>query len=178
MKRKRSREPEWQQTFLTSGVKCRQPSYKRMRPQGSAFLHVLVAIIIAGLLVVVAFPAYNDVSQRARTTAAVIDLGQIQLALEKFLTVGNGVLPANLAAVGMDTLNDPWGNPYQYLNIEAGVDLAAVHKDRQLVPLNTDYDLYSMGEDGMSRSQLTARASQDDIVRAGNGAFLGLAKDY
>jgi len=178
MKRKRSREPEWQQTFLTSGVKCRQPSYKRMRPQGSAFLHVLVAIIIAGLLVVVAFPAYNDVSQRARTTAAVIDLGQIQLALEKFLTVGNGVLPANLAAVGMDTLNDPWGNPYQYLNIEAGVNRGAVRKDRNLVPLNTDYDLYSMGKDGISRPPLPARPSRDDIVRAGNGSYMGLAEDF
>jgi general secretion pathway protein G len=35
-----------------------------------------------------------------------------------------------------------------------------------------------MGKDGASVSPLTARASRDDIVRANNGAFVGLASDY
>lgn len=53
-----------------------------------------------------------------------------------------------------------------------------VRKDHNLVPLNTDYDLYSMGEDGASVSPLTAKASRDDIVRANNGRYVGLASDY
>ncbi len=47
-----------------------------------------------------------------------------------------------------------------------------------MVPVNTDYDLYSMGKDGKSTSPFTAKASQDDIVRANNGGFLGLVSDY
>jgi len=47
-----------------------------------------------------------------------------------------------------------------------------------LVPPNTDYGLYGMGEDGLSRPPLTAKRSRDDIVRADNGRFIGLATDY
>lgn len=46
------------------------------------------------------------------------------------------------------------------------------------MPINSDYDLYSKGKDGKSQKPLTAAASRDDIVRAGNGAFVGLASDY
>jgi general secretion pathway protein G len=47
-----------------------------------------------------------------------------------------------------------------------------------MVPINTDYDLYSMGKDEASTAPLTARASLDDIVRANNGGFIGLAHKY
>ena len=70
-------------------------------------------------------------------------------------------------------------NNYQYLNIRsAGPGLGAVRKDGNLNPLNTDFDLYSTGKDGRSKSPLTAKHSRDDIVRANNGAFFGLAEDY
>jgi general secretion pathway protein G len=51
-------------------------------------------------------------------------------------------------------------------------------KDRNLVPINSDYDLYSMGPDGRSVSPLTAQASRDDIIRANDGGFVGKASDY
>ena len=46
------------------------------------------------------------------------------------------------------------------------------------VPLNTDYDLYSMGRDGKSKTPLTASESHDDIVRALDGEFVGLASEF
>jgi general secretion pathway protein G len=46
------------------------------------------------------------------------------------------------------------------------------------VPINSDFDLYSVGRDGQSAPALTAKVSQDDIVRANNGGFVGLASDY
>jgi general secretion pathway protein G len=46
------------------------------------------------------------------------------------------------------------------------------------VPINTDFDLYSMGPDGRSAPPLTASDSRDDIVRANNGRFVGIAADY
>ena len=45
-------------------------------------------------------------------------------------------------------------------------------------PLNTDYDLYSMGKNGMSAPALTDDVSQDDIIRADDGAYTGLASGY
>ena len=46
------------------------------------------------------------------------------------------------------------------------------------MPINTDFDLYSMGPDGKSVAPLTAAFSQDDVVRANDGSFIGVAKDY
>ena len=53
-----------------------------------------------------------------------------------------------------------------------------VRKDHNEHPLSTDFDLYSMGKDGKSVAPLTAKASRDDIIRARNGGFIGLASDY
>ena len=46
------------------------------------------------------------------------------------------------------------------------------------MPLNSEYDLYSKGKDGASAPALTAAASKDDIVRANDGGFVGLAINY
>jgi general secretion pathway protein G len=44
--------------------------------------------------------------------------------------------------------------------------------------LNTDYDLYSMGKDGKTKGPLTAKDSHDDVIRANDGRFIGLASEY
>ena len=51
-------------------------------------------------------------------------------------------------------------------------------KDKFLVPLNTDYDLYSRGQDGESAGPLTASESKDDVIRALDGRYVGLASDF
>lgn len=51
-------------------------------------------------------------------------------------------------------------------------------KDRFLHPINSDYDLYSQGKDGRSVEALTANLSQDDVIRANDGAFIGLARNF
>ena len=56
--------------------------------------------------------------------------------------------------------------------------MGQARKDHFLVPLNSDYDLYSKGPDGKSSPPLTAEASRDDIIRANDGAYFGLASDY
>ncbi|MCZ6827310.1 MAG: prepilin-type N-terminal cleavage/methylation domain-containing protein [Gammaproteobacteria bacterium] len=149
-----------------------------MRPQGFTLLELMFAITVAALMAAIAFPLYSNAIQKARIGQAIVDMSRIDGAMERFRSNDPGDLPPNLAAIGMDTLRDPWGNPYQYLNIEAGANLGKVRKDRNLVPINTDFDLYSLGKDGLSRPPLTARQSQDDIIRAGNGSYMGIAKDF
>ena len=53
-----------------------------------------------------------------------------------------------------------------------------LRKDKNLVPINSDYDFYSMGSDGKSFPPLTANDSRDDIVRGRNGAYFGPASEY
>jgi general secretion pathway protein G len=72
---------------------------------------------------------------------------------------------------------DIWGNPYQYLRLDPK-DPGTPRKDKWIVPINSDYDLYSMGKDGKSTSPLTANSSRDDIIRASNGSYIGLAANY
>lgn len=56
--------------------------------------------------------------------------------------------------------------------------IALARKDRFLVPINSDFDLYSTGPDGRSQATLNAPVSRDDVIRAANGAYYGLAEKF
>jgi len=56
--------------------------------------------------------------------------------------------------------------------------IGGARKDRFLVPINSDFDLYSMGVDGESVGPLTAIKSHDDIIRANDGGYYGLASNF
>ena len=56
--------------------------------------------------------------------------------------------------------------------------VGGARKDRFLVPINSDFDLYSIGKDGQSAAPLTALHSHDDVIRASDGGFYGLAKNF
>ena len=81
----------------------------------------------------------------------------------------------------MDKLTDPWGSPYNYVNV-AGYNKKTsddkVRRDKKLKPVNTDFDLYSAGKDKQTKAPFTAKTSRDDIIRCNNGGYLGYVKDY
>ena len=88
-------------------------------------------------------------------------------------------LPASLDELGIELPLDPWGQAYVYLNIEdAGPGFGGMRKDGKPNPLNSDYDLYSIGKDGETQGPLNAQSSHDAIVRANNGAYIGRGEDY
>jgi general secretion pathway protein G len=151
-----------------------------VRPsKGFGLLELMVALVVFSLLMALAVPAYNGFIDRARVGAAIGDIGSLALEIDRFSVNNNDRLPATLNELSMDVPPDPWGNEYQYLNIRtAGPGNGAFRKDGNLNPLNSDFDLYSMGADGESAGPLSAGKSRDDIVRANNGAFLGLGEDY
>lgn len=151
---------------------------KAMRGMGLTLIELLMALAIVGILAAIGYPAYQNYVDRTNNAQAVSDIMSIEPAIALYQHEHDGALPQTLADIGMDTLRDPWGNPYQYLNISTTKGKGKVRKDKKLVPLNTDYDLYSKGKDGKSNSPLTAEASRDDIVRANNGGFVGLGADY
>jgi len=51
-------------------------------------------------------------------------------------------------------------------------------QDKILRPLNSDFDLYSIGPDGLTLPSLAKPESRDDIVRARDGAFVGPASEF
>lgn len=138
-----------------------------------------MTLVVASLLVTLAIPSYGMFSQRAKVSRAIGDIGSLGLAVEQFRLNHDDRIPISLVELGTDVPLDPWGLPYEYLNIAAaGPGNGSFRKDGKLNPLNSDFDLYSRGKDGDSRGPLSAKASRDDIVRANNGGFIGLGEDY
>jgi len=149
------------------------------RTKGFGLIELMITLVIAALLVSIAVPAYDGFVDRAKVARAVGDVGTISIEIGKFQLRNNNALPETLDELGVDVPLDPWGTPYTYLNIvTAGPGNGAFRKDKNLNPLNTDFDLYSSGEDKESKGPLSAETSRDDIVRANNGAFIGLGEDY
>jgi len=144
--------------------------------QGFTLLELMLTVAILGVLASIGIVSYNGYIDTTKIANAEKQIRTMSIAIDDFHE-DKKVYPASLADVGLDSLTDPWGNPYHYLNI-ATAKIGDVRKDHNLVPLNTDYDLYSSGKDGQSSAPLTAKYSQDDIVRANNGGFVGLASNY
>ncbi len=130
---------------------------------------------IVGVLSALAIPKLSSVIEKARIAKAIGDLHAIATDL-----TGLDVLPASLAAIGRGSLMDPWGNPYQYNPFPVGKKgpPPGARKDRFLVPINSAFDLYSMGKDGRTVAPLTAAKSRDDVIMANDGGYFGLAKNY
>lgn len=143
---------------------------------GLTLVEVMVVAAIIGVLAALAYPSYIAFRYKGQVAAAVSDIKRLAVALYEYNNE-NGRFPDTLAAAGLSDLRDPWGAPYQYLPITPATS-HAVRKDRNLHPINSDFDLYSLGRDGQSAKPLTAQASQDDVIRARNGEFIGLVSNY
>lgn len=155
------------------------PFQRAPAQRGFTIVELLIGMAIVVTLVALAIPITISTVERMRISRAISDIRTIEGELQAFHSL-NLRLPDTLAEIRRNDFLDPWGHPYQYLNFAAGGPgvRGQMRKDRFLVPLNTTYDLYSVGKDGRSKPPLTARDSQDDIVRANDGGFVGLASDY
>jgi len=155
-----------------------------LKPLGRAgftLVELLITIAILAVLAAIAVPSYSRYVDRAALAQATGDIRRLEVLIAQYQS-DNQRLPSSLADIGKAAMLDPWKNPYQYLDLSSlNVDkklMGQVRKDKNLVPINSDYDLYSMGKDGQSQAPLTAANSRDDVVRANNGRFVGLASDY
>lgn len=144
------------------------------RASGFTLIEILIVAGLIGTLSMIIIPRMLGYTQRTRNLQAVADLRKMDVDIAQY-GMDNNLPPDSLADVGYDGLRDPWGNPYQYLKIlensDPGVN-GKRRKDHSLVPVNSDFDLYSTGPDGDSKAPFTAKASRDDIVRASNGSFI------
>ena len=149
------------------------------RALGFTIVEVLIVVAIVGILAGIAIPAYMDYRERARVKHAITELTVLSLLINQY-QIDRGQYPPTLAAVANASKPDPWGRPYVYLNLQdpALKGKGQFRKNKNLVPINSDYDLYSVGKDGVSSGPLTAGASRDDVIRANDGGFFGLARDY
>jgi general secretion pathway protein G len=150
--------------------------FRRAR-EGFSLVELMVAIGVCTILTAIAIPSYLSYIQRTKVTTAVMDIVKIATAIGQYTTL-NEIPPPDLATIGADTLLDPWGNPYVYQSFTGLNGKGKMRKDKNLNPINTQYDLYSKGADGQSKLPLTAPVSQDDVILAYDGNYIGLASKF
>jgi general secretion pathway protein G len=146
------------------------------RKFGFSLFELLLAVSIVAVLALVAVPSYSNYKERTRVSQAVIDIAAIGALIRAYYQ-DNHDYPSSLSQIGANKV-DPWGQPYVYKVFRTPSDRGSARKDKNLVPINSDYDLYSKGKDLASRPPLVAPPSRDDVVRANDGAFIGLASTY
>lgn len=145
---------------------------------GFTLIEILIVIGILGVLVTVAAGKYSDYRERMRVSQAVTEVAALSVTISQYMLENNHTPPDSLADVRAGGKLDPWGRPYEYFNLTTAKGNGKARKDKQLNPLNTDFDLYSVGKDGASQTSLMAKTSRDDIIRARDGRFIGLAQDF
>jgi len=139
-------------------------------------LHVTASIAVCGVLIGVAIPSGVSALTESRVARAADELRLLKTRIQ-----AAPKLPRTLADIGSDGALDPWGRPYVYVRSAASPTPASggmVRVDHFGVPLNTDFDLYSVGKDGRSAASLSVKESADDVIVANDGGFIGLASRY
>ena len=115
-------------------------------PANSGFTVVELLIVVAIILTISAIAVPNLVAaiDQAKVARAIGDIHTIGTEIQEYDAM-NGQYPNTLANIGYAWKLDPWGNPYQYLDFQDVSGKGKMRKDRFLVPINTSFDLYSMG---------------------------------
>ncbi|MDH5183893.1 MAG: prepilin-type cleavage/methylation domain-containing protein [Gammaproteobacteria bacterium] len=155
------------------------PIYKIL---GVTLIELLIVVAILATLTGLGITGYSSYRDTAYINTTKQEIVEIAALIDRYkLATGNW--PGSLSDVKQQDRQDPWGNNYVYARIPnligqvntAGTD---IRRDANEKPLNTFYDLYSKGIDGESVSSITFRTSRDDVIRARDGEFIGLASDY
>lgn len=124
----------------------------RKKPHGFTLIEIMVVVVILGILAATIIPQFIGTTRDAKISAAKSQVAELESALERYYvhmdsypTTEEGLKvltdpPANddgkkwRGPYIKQLRNDPWGNPFQYLN-------PGTHHP-------TSFDLWSRGSDG------------------------------
>lgn len=142
---------------------------------GFTLIELVVVVAIIGILVALAIPVFEEFAQRARNSRAMQEVRVLETEIQGYFFV-NGVYPGELADIDRGDLKDPWGQHYVYNDFSDIV----TNPPRKIfgVPLNFDFDIYSKGKDMLTDPVVSSPTGKDDVVRGGEGLFLGLGADW
>lgn len=136
-----------------------------------------MAMLIVAILVAVLWPGYARYRERQRVSQTRQDLVVMGGVIKSF-QLDHSRYPDDLSEVQFANRLDPWGRRYEYLNISDAANAGKARKRKNLTPINSDFDLYSVGRDGETSPPLGAKQSRDDVVRANDGRYHGLASEF
>jgi general secretion pathway protein G len=143
--------------------------------RGLTLIELLVVMAVIAILATIALVLYYNFTYQAQIARAVADISNISSEIQTFHMM-NERLPIDLAEINRGAFLDPWGRPYEYLDITLGA--GKPRRDGKLKPMNSDFDLYSKGRDGLTKEKLDDKDSLDDIVRVFDGQFINLGSKF
>ena len=153
--------------------------------QGFTMVELVVVLGVLAVLTIIGMGVYSHFIDKAKNTRAIAEIRGLEKEILEFWHTYDR-LPDTLGELDRSIMLDPWKTPYQYINFDTAPD--SEEKRRTLGnkgkgkgkgdPLNSDYDLFSMGKDRTSAPVLTDNTSKDDIIRANDGRYTGLVSEY
>jgi general secretion pathway protein G len=156
---------------------CRRGMWLIAAKQRAFTLVELMLVVVAiALLTTMAMSSYQKFMDRARNAQAASDIREIDAMITRFYTQ-NSRYPNDLNEINVSK-KDPWERVYVYLDFTNLLNDSPKRKDGGLQPINSDYDLFSKGKDGVTAKKINTGTGADDIVRGRNGNYVGLGKDY
>lgn len=144
---------------------------------GFTVLEIMFAVAVMAILAALAHGQFSDYAERSRIAAAEADIVTMTVDILRFQSNNDGRLPDSLGEIGKGELLDPWKRPYHYVNL-TGASKGKARKDHRLNPINSDYDLFSAGKNGVFKPQVSQKDSLDDVIRARDGAYIGVAEKF
>jgi len=154
---------------------------RRAGYSGFTLIELLAVVAIISILAAVAIPKILGAREKTLIVKSIAEITSIQNTVQFYRVQHDGALPADFAALTpgyfTDEILDPWGEPYVYQNFDV-IPPGWRRKDGPVVPLNTEYDVYSCGPNRVTTPNIRSTPGRDDIVLGNDGAFIGKAEDY
>lgn len=154
-------------------IPCESANTRSTNNKGYTLVELLVVCTIIGILSTIAIPTFSDVRKSVKVARSISEINGLEKEIIGY-AVEKGDFPVEtnwIALIHRDGTLDPWGNPYVYKRFVATEMRNAGGVE------NGDFDLFSLGEDGLTSADLTLDApeSKDDVVRFSEGGYIGLA---
>jgi general secretion pathway protein G len=186
----------------------REPEPVAGAARGFSMVEMLIVVAVIAILASIGIPRYLQAVRTARNVQAIGDIRKISVEIEQYRARHGGlpeVLPVERDDPwGRPYQYIPWA---PVVKVVGGVELVVdpdedeekkskrkkkpkkPKQDEETEPepteeeteyelVNTEYDLFSLGIGGRTGASLDEAESLDDIVRADDGGFVGLAREY
>jgi len=149
--------------------------------RGFTLVELIVVCAVLGVLATMALPAFSELKNSANISKCVAEIRGLEKDIIAFSTDA-ARYPNGLAEVKRDTQRDSWGNLYVYYPIPDADHTGAYKEYGGTGFLNDDFDLYSLGVDGLTSKEIVLEPdkndSTDDIVRGGSGSAVELGSQW